>query len=48
MRNGDKDKYKYSVYGIGFDNHRTFLLSNSSGFGKNVIYFGADKRYFNL
>ena len=23
-KNGDPDKYSYSVYGIGFDTHRSF------------------------
>ena len=36
------DKYKYSGYGIGFDAHRSFSLSDGSAFGKNVIIFGAD------
>ena len=36
------DKYKYSGYSIGFDVHRSFLLSDGSGFCKNVIIFGAD------
>ena len=35
------DKYKYFGYGIVFDAHGGFLLSNGSRFGKNVI-FGAD------
>ena len=37
----DFDKCKYSGNGIGFDAHRSFLLSYGSGFGKDVI-FGAD------
>ena len=41
-KNSEKDKYKYSRYRIGFDNHGTFSLSNGSGFGRNVIIFGAD------
>ena len=41
-KNADKDKYRYSGFGIRFDDHRTFPLSNSSGFGKNVIIFGVD------
>ena len=36
------DNYKYSGYGIGFDAHRSFSLSDSSAFGKNVTIFGAD------
>ena len=31
------DKYKYSGYGIGFDVHERFSLSDASGSGKNVI-----------
>ena len=31
------DKYKYSGYGIGFDVHERFSLSDASGCGKNVI-----------
>ena len=38
----DPDKYKYSGYGIGFNASGNFLLSDDSGFGKNVIKFGAD------
>ena len=40
-KNADSSKYKYSVYGIGFDGHGTFLYP-SGGFGQNVIIFGAD------
>ena len=32
----DKDKYKYSGYGIGFGNHGTFSVP-SREFGKKVI-----------
>ena len=35
-------KYKYSDCGKGVDVHENFLLSDGSGFGKNVIIFGAD------
>ena len=38
------DKFKYSVYGIGFDRHGTFSIGN--GFGKNVITFGANMSSF--
>ena len=38
----DKDKYKDSGHEIEFYYHGTFSLSNGSGFGKNVIIFGAD------
>ena len=27
---------------MGFDTHGTFSLSDSSGFGKNIILFGVD------
>ena len=40
--NNDFEKYKYSVDGIGFGARKTFSLSDCSGFGKNVIIFGAD------
>ena len=52
----DPDNYKCSGYGTGFDARGSFLLSDGSGFGKNVIIFGAGmsslihidnrKRYF--
>ena len=40
--NADPDKYKYCVYAIGFNARGSFLLSDGSGFGKNVIIFSAD------
>ena len=40
-KNADKNQYKYSGYGIEFHNHKTFSLSNGSGFGRDVIIFGA-------
>ena len=40
--NPDSDHYKYSCYGIGLDVRGSFLLSDSSRFGKSVIIFGAD------
>ena len=43
IENSDPDKYKYNRYGIGFDVYGSFLLSNGSGFGKNVITFAADE-----
>ena len=57
-KNADLNKCSYSRYGISFDVRGTSSLSNSKGFGKNVIIFGADmtscvhidnrkKRYFN-
>ena len=38
--NAAPDKYKYSGYGISFDSGGSFTFV--SGFGKNVIIFGAD------
>ena len=38
-KNADIDKYKYSVYGIGFDRHGEFSFGN--GLGKNCLIFGA-------
>ena len=39
----DFDRCKYQGCGIGFNERgRIFLLSNGSGFGKNVIIYGAD------
>ena len=43
-KNADFDKCKYSRHGLGFDACRSFSLSDGSGFGKNVIIFGADHR----
>ena len=40
-KNTDSDKYKYFWYGIGFDVNG-ILLSDGSGFGKNVIIIGTD------
>ena len=40
--NADPDIHKYSCCFIGFDARRSFSLSDSSKFGKNVIIFGAD------
>ena len=39
--NADNNKYKYSGYEIGFDRHGSFSFPGS-GFGSNVIFFGAD------
>ena len=36
------NKYKYYGYGTRFEANGSFLLPDSSGFGKNVIIFGAD------
>ena len=40
-KNGDVDKNKYSVYGIGFDRKGSFSFPGT-GLGKNVIIFGVD------
>ena len=40
-KNADIDKYKYSAYGIGFDRLGEFSFG-TTGFGRNVIIFGAD------
>ena len=40
-KNADPNKYSYSGYGISFDVCGTFSLANS-GFGKNIIIFGAN------
>ena len=40
-KNSDIDKYKYSVYGIGFDTRGTFSFPGGT-FAQNVIIFGAD------
>ena len=39
-KNADRNYYKYSGYGIGFDSGRSFTYGNR--FGKKVIIFGAD------
>ena len=36
------NEYSCPRYDIGFDAHRSFSLSDDSGFGKTVIIFGAD------
>ena len=41
--NLDPEKNKYFGYGIGFDTRGSSSLSDCSGFGKNVIIFGADE-----
>ena len=41
MKNSDNDKYKFFGYGIGFDLKGTFRFP-ATGFGRNVIIFGAD------
>ena len=40
-KNNDIDKYKYAVYGIGFDSKGTFPCPGGS-FAQNVIIFVAD------
>ena len=41
-KNADFDKNKCSGYCIGFESCGSFSLSDGSGFGKNVIIFGAE------
>ena len=41
-KNANPDKYFYSGYSIGYAVRRSSLLSDGSGFGKNMIIFGAD------
>ena len=41
IKNADRDGYNYSGYGIGFDSHLEFSLTDGS-LGKNVITFGTD------
>ena len=36
----------YSECGTGFDSHGGFLLSDGSGFDKNVIIFSADMNLY--
>ena len=38
----DFDKYRYSKYGIEFNAHRSFFLSDSGDFGQTLIMFGAN------
>ena len=40
-KNAEIGKYKYSGYGIGFDSRGSFTHP-SGGYGKSVIFFGAD------
>ena len=40
-KNANRDKYKYSGYGIRFDSRSEFLLTDGS-VCKNVIIFGGD------
>ena len=40
--NADPDEYEYSGDVIGFDASGSFLLSDGSKFGKNVMIFGSD------
>ena len=39
-KNADIDKYKYSIYGIGFDRKGFFSIGDKVG--RNVIIFGGD------
>ena len=41
-KNADTGKYKYSEYRTGFDKQESSSSSDGSGFGKNVIIFGAN------
>ena len=41
-KNADPDKYSYSGCGIGLNAYGSFVSSDGSGFGKNVMIFGAD------
>ena len=41
-KNANFDKYKFSWYGIGIYTHGSVSLFDGSGFGKNVIIFGAN------
>ena len=43
-KNADIDTYHCSGHGIGFDRKRSFLFPRS-GFGQNVITFGADMSF---
>ena len=43
-KNADVGKYGYSGYGAGFDQRSTFSFPGS-GFGQNVLIFGADMSY---
>ena len=43
-KNTDLTKYKYSGYGIDFNARGSFLLSDATEVGKNMIIFGADKQ----
>ena len=38
-KNADIDMYKYSGYGIGFDDRHGFFSHPSGGNGRNVIIF---------
>ena len=40
-RNAEIDKYKYFVYGMGFDRRSSFSFP-SEGFGQNISIFGVD------
>ena len=40
-KNSHPDKYKYSLYSIGFDSRSEFPLQIGT-MGKNVVIFGAD------
>ena len=42
--NVDPDKYRYSGYGIGFDECSEFSWADGS-WGKSVVIFGVDNRF---
>ena len=44
IKNADIDKYGYSGYGTGFDRRSSFSFPGS-GFGQNVLIFGADMSF---
>ena len=44
-RKARPDKYSYSGYALWFNKRETFLLSDGSGFRKNIIIVGADMNW---
>ena len=44
IKNADIDNYGYSGYGPGFDRRSSFSFPGS-GFGQNVLIFGADMSF---
>ena len=45
-KNTDFNIYKYSGYGSGFDEQDSYLLSDGSGFGKNLKVISANMSSF--